>query len=56
MDDSTIDSLSRTAEESKGFLGISSIPCSGRHTTSIACDISAKLDIADLDRGTAALE
>ena len=41
-------SLSRMAQESKGFLGICSIPCSRRNTTSLSGDIAAEPDVAHL--------
>src|SRR5262245_12591184 len=55
-DDSTSTNLSRTGKESKGFLGLYAVPCSGRHTTAPPCDISAKLDIADFAPGAAGAE
>jgi hypothetical protein len=45
MDDSTTHSLSRTPQESKGFLGICSILCSPGHTASPAGDIAKEPDI-----------
>ncbi len=56
MDDSTLTSLSRTARESKGFVGICSIPCPCCHTASPACDISAYANILWFDRRQARRE
>ena len=47
LDDSTDPSLSRMPQESKGFLGICSIPCSHGHTASLPGDIPIEADCAD---------